>query len=137
MRMLSPHAALDVSPSLEDPSGTVAAIGVSGDGIEPDENVAQAGTAGFESDEAIRIDTVTEGAVPYIDSWDRRFPMLTALCSAGDGTAISMSESNGSLYHVLLHSHLLKTLSSIWIPTVGLAQYTVGMKKHKKITALE
>ncbi len=52
----------------------VAAIGVSGDGVEPDENVAQAGTVGFEPDEAIQIDTVTDGAVPYIDPGTAGFP---------------------------------------------------------------
>ncbi len=52
----------------------MAAIGVSGDGVKPDENVAQAGTVGFEPDEAIRIDTVTDGAVPYIDPGTAGFP---------------------------------------------------------------
>lgn len=40
-------------------------IGVSGDGVEEDENVAELGAKGFEPPEAIRIDTVTNGAVPY------------------------------------------------------------------------
>ena len=44
----------------------VGAIGVSGDGVEEDENVAEAGCAGFETPKAIRVDTVTGGAVPYI-----------------------------------------------------------------------
>lgn len=43
----------------------VGAIGVSGDGVEEDENVAEAGTKEFEAPEAIRIDTVTNGGVPY------------------------------------------------------------------------
>lgn len=43
----------------------VGAIGVSGDGVEEDENVAEAGTKGFEAPKAIRIDTVTNGGVPY------------------------------------------------------------------------
>jgi len=41
------------------------AIGVSGDGVEQDENVAEAGTKGFEAENAIRVDTVTGGGVPY------------------------------------------------------------------------
>jgi uncharacterized protein GlcG (DUF336 family) len=52
----------------------VGAIGVSGDGVEPDENVAEAGAVELEPDEAIRIDTVTDGAVPYIDPGDSGFP---------------------------------------------------------------
>jgi uncharacterized protein GlcG (DUF336 family) len=55
-------------------SHLVAGIGVSGDGVEPDENVAEAGTVGFEPAEAIRIDTVTEGGVPHIDPGDSGFP---------------------------------------------------------------
>ncbi|GMV64295.1 MAG: heme-binding protein [Candidatus Omnitrophica bacterium] len=43
----------------------VGAIGVSGDGVEEDENVAEAGARGFEPPAAIRIDTVTAGAVAY------------------------------------------------------------------------
>ena len=41
----------------------VGAIGVSGDGVEQDENVAEAGASGFEPPKAIRVDTVlgTEG----------------------------------------------------------------------------
>jgi uncharacterized protein GlcG (DUF336 family) len=52
----------------------VGGIGVSGDGVEPDENVAEAGAVELGPDEAIRIDTVTEGAVPYIDPGDSGFP---------------------------------------------------------------
>lgn len=43
----------------------VGAIGVSGDGVEQDENVAEAGAKGYEAPKAIRIDTVTDGGVPY------------------------------------------------------------------------
>lgn len=43
----------------------VGAIGVSGDGVDEDENVAAAGARGFEPPAVIRIDTVTDGAVPY------------------------------------------------------------------------
>jgi uncharacterized protein GlcG (DUF336 family) len=43
----------------------VGGVGVSGDGVDQDENVAFAGTKGFEPDESIRIDTVTNGGVPY------------------------------------------------------------------------
>lgn len=43
----------------------VGAVGVSGDGVEEDENVAEAGTKGFEAPKAIRVDTVTKGGVPY------------------------------------------------------------------------
>lgn len=43
----------------------VGAIGVSGDGVEQDENVAEAGAKGYEPPKAIRIDTVTDGGVPY------------------------------------------------------------------------
>ena len=43
----------------------VGAVGVSGDGVEQDENVAEAAAEGFEPPAAIRIDTVTDGAVPY------------------------------------------------------------------------
>lgn len=43
----------------------IGAIGVSGDGVEQDENVAEAGAVGFEAPEAIRIDKVTGGGLPY------------------------------------------------------------------------
>jgi uncharacterized protein GlcG (DUF336 family) len=43
----------------------VGAIGVSGDGVEEDENVAEAGTKGFDAPKAIRVDTVTGNGVPY------------------------------------------------------------------------
>ncbi len=43
----------------------VGAIGVSGDGVEQDENVAEAGTKGYEAPKAIRVDTVTNNGVPY------------------------------------------------------------------------
>lgn len=43
----------------------VGAIGVSGDGVEQDENVAEAGAASYLPPKAIRIDTVTNGGVPY------------------------------------------------------------------------
>ncbi len=43
----------------------VGAIGVSGDGVDQDENVAVAGAKGYLAPEAIRIDTVTKGGVPY------------------------------------------------------------------------
>ena len=43
----------------------VGAIGVSGDGVEEDENVAEAGAKGFEPTDAIRIDRVTGDGVPY------------------------------------------------------------------------
>jgi uncharacterized protein GlcG (DUF336 family) len=45
----------------------VGAIGVSGDGVEEDENVAEAGAKGFEPVDAIRIDRATSNAVPYTD----------------------------------------------------------------------
>ncbi len=45
----------------------IGAIGVSGDGVEQDEDVAEAGALGFEPIEAIRIDTVTQGGVAYTD----------------------------------------------------------------------
>ncbi len=45
----------------------IGAIGVSGHGVEQDENVAEAGAVGFEPIEAIRIDTVTQGGVAYTD----------------------------------------------------------------------
>jgi len=41
------------------------AIGVSGDGVEQDEHVAEAGAKGFEAPKAIRVDTVTNNGVPY------------------------------------------------------------------------
>ena len=43
----------------------IGAVGVSGDGVEEDENVAEAGTKGFEAPKAIRVDTVTNNGVPY------------------------------------------------------------------------
>lgn len=43
----------------------IGGIGVSGDGVEQDENVAEAGAKGFEAPKAIRIDTVTNNGVPY------------------------------------------------------------------------
>jgi len=43
----------------------IGGIGVSGDGVEEDENVAEAGTKGFEAPKAIRVDTVTNNGVPY------------------------------------------------------------------------
>ena len=43
----------------------VGGIGVSGDGVEEDENVAEAGASGFEPIKSIRVDTVTNGGVPY------------------------------------------------------------------------
>jgi uncharacterized protein GlcG (DUF336 family) len=43
----------------------VGAIGVSGDGVEQDEHVADAGAKGFEAPKAIRVDTVTNNGVPY------------------------------------------------------------------------
>jgi uncharacterized protein GlcG (DUF336 family) len=44
----------------------VGGIGVSGDGIDQDETVALAGAKGFEAPTTIRIDTVTDGSVPYV-----------------------------------------------------------------------
>ena len=44
----------------------VGGIGVSGDGVDEDEAVALAGAAGFEAPEAIRVDKVTGGSVPYV-----------------------------------------------------------------------
>lgn len=43
----------------------IGGIGVSGDGVEEDENVAEAGTKGYDAPKAIRIDTVTNDGVPY------------------------------------------------------------------------
>ena len=43
----------------------VGGIGVSGDGVEQDENVAEAGAKGFDAPKAIRVDTVTNNGVPY------------------------------------------------------------------------
>ena len=43
----------------------VGAIGVSGDGVDQDENVAIGGAAGFEAPCAIKVDTVTKGGVNY------------------------------------------------------------------------
>lgn len=48
-------------------SKLIGAIGVSGDGVEQDENVAEAGALGFEPIDAIRIDSVTKGGVAYTD----------------------------------------------------------------------
>lgn len=44
----------------------VGGIGVSGDGVEEDEKVALAGANGFEPPEALQIDKVTGGSVPYV-----------------------------------------------------------------------
>lgn len=44
----------------------VGGIGVSGDGVDEDEAVALAGAVGFEAPEAIRVDKVTGGTVPYV-----------------------------------------------------------------------
>lgn len=43
----------------------VGGIGVSGDGVEEDENVAEGGAKGYEPPEVIRVDKVTGGGVPY------------------------------------------------------------------------
>ncbi len=43
----------------------VGAVGVSGDGVEQDENVAQAAADGFAAPKAIRVNSVTGGSVPY------------------------------------------------------------------------
>jgi len=43
----------------------VGGIGVSGDGVEQDENVAEAGAKGFDAPKSIRVDTVTNNGVPY------------------------------------------------------------------------
>ena len=43
----------------------IGGIGVSGDGVEEDENVAEAGTKGYDAPKAVRIDTVTNNGVPY------------------------------------------------------------------------
>jgi len=43
----------------------VGAIGVSGDGVDQDENVAIGGAAGFEPPCVIKVDTVTKGGVDY------------------------------------------------------------------------
>jgi len=43
----------------------VGGIGVSGDGVDQDEEVAVAGAKGFEAPKAIRVDTVSGGKVPY------------------------------------------------------------------------
>jgi hypothetical protein len=42
----------------------VGGIGVSGDGVEQDENVAEAGAKGFDAPKSIRVDTVTNNGVP-------------------------------------------------------------------------
>ncbi|MFA6716832.1 MAG: heme-binding protein [Victivallales bacterium] len=44
----------------------VGGIGVSGDGVDQDENVAIRGAAGFEPPPAIKVDTVTSGGIDYI-----------------------------------------------------------------------
>jgi len=44
----------------------VGAIGVSGDGVDQDENVAEAGAGAFMPPEVIRVDTVTGGDVSYV-----------------------------------------------------------------------
>ncbi len=44
----------------------VGGLGVSGDGVDQDEAVALAGSRGFEAPAAIRIDTVTKNAVPFV-----------------------------------------------------------------------
>jgi uncharacterized protein GlcG (DUF336 family) len=46
----------------------VGGIGVSGDSVCHDENVAEAGAAGFEPPPVIRVDTVLGGAGLYVDS---------------------------------------------------------------------
>jgi glc operon protein GlcG len=43
----------------------IGGIGVSGDGVDQDEEVAAAGARGFEAPKGIRIDTVTKNGVPY------------------------------------------------------------------------
>ena len=43
----------------------IGGIGVSGDGVDQDEEVAAAGAKGFEAPMAIRINTVTKNGVPY------------------------------------------------------------------------
>ena len=43
----------------------VGAIGVSGDGVDQDENVAIGGAVGFEPPCAIKVDTVTNGGIAY------------------------------------------------------------------------
>ncbi len=44
----------------------IGGLGVSGDGVDQDEAVALAGARGFEAPKAIRVDTVTQGAVAYV-----------------------------------------------------------------------
>ena len=44
----------------------VGGIGVSGDGVEEDENVAEAGAKSFDAPAALRVDTVTGNAVPFV-----------------------------------------------------------------------
>lgn len=44
----------------------VGGVGVSGDGVDQDESVAKGASKGFEPPVAIRVDTVTRGAVPYV-----------------------------------------------------------------------
>ena len=43
----------------------IGGVGVSGDGVDQDEEVAVAGAKGFEAPKAIRVDTVLKNAVPY------------------------------------------------------------------------
>ncbi len=43
----------------------VGGVGVSGDGVDQDENVAEAAAKGFEPPKAVRIDTVTGASVSY------------------------------------------------------------------------
>ena len=43
----------------------VGGIGVSGDGVDQDEDVAEAGACGFQPPSVIRVDTVSSGAVAY------------------------------------------------------------------------
>lgn len=50
------------------PGELVGGIGVSGDGVDQDENVAEAGAVGFETPAAIRSDTVLQ--LPYTDDPD-------------------------------------------------------------------
>jgi len=43
----------------------VGGVGVSGDGVDQDEKVALEGAKGYDAPQAIRVDTVTGGAVQY------------------------------------------------------------------------
>ena len=45
----------------------VGGIGVSGDGVDQDEKIALAGSKGFEPNLTIRIDTVSDNSIPYIE----------------------------------------------------------------------